>query len=133
MSKLTRMVKAASKGCFMPYQAMKASDETGVPFHILCALLEQETSGGRNIFGHDASIFKGAGRVTARKYAIYKKERDRFKQKRMQGVGPLQLTWWEFQDEADEAGGCHRPYYNILTGARILRRWKDQGLTWRQV
>ena len=38
----------------------------------------------------------------------------------MQGVGPCQLTWYEFQDEADREGGCWRPEINIRIGFRHL-------------
>jgi len=115
-------------GCKMPYKAWKASQATGVPMWFICAILEQETSGGRNIFGQDPTIFVGAGEVTESKYKQYKRERIRTG--KMQGVGPMQLTWWEFQDMADRAGGCWKPYVNILTGARILKGWKTSNNSW---
>lgn len=77
-----------------------------------CAVIEHE-SGFRNVFGHDRTIFAGAGRVTKAKYLEYRRQRGHT---RMQGVGPAQLTWWEFQDRADELGGCWLPYYNMLEG-----------------
>jgi len=40
--------------------------------------------------------------------------------RRMQGVGPCQLTWWTFQDRADELGGCFKPGPNIRTGVERL-------------
>jgi hypothetical protein len=44
----------------------------------------------------------------------------------MQGVGPVQLTWWEFQDEADRRGGCWKPAINMEVGferlAALVRR-----------
>jgi len=115
-------------GCKMPYKAWKASSATGVPMWFICAILEQETSGGRNVFGQDPSIFRNAGTVTKEKYLAYKRERVRTG--KMQGVGPMQLTWWEFQDMADRAGGCWKPYINILTGARILKGWKTKDNSW---
>lgn len=133
MNKLSQMVKAAAFGIKIPYQTMKASDDTGVPFYVLCAFLEQESAGGRNIFGHDPTIYRGAGRVTKAKYLAYKRVRDSTNPRKMQGVGPMQLTWWEFQDEADAAGGCWRPVYNVLVGARILARYRAEGRTWQQV
>ena len=39
-----------------------------------------------------------------RKYQEYKRRRPR---DGMQGVGPAQLTWFEFQDQADALGGCY--------------------------
>lgn len=128
------MVRAYTNGIKVPYQAMKASDATGVPFHVLCAFLEQESSGGENVFGHDPTIFAGAGRVTKKKYLAYKKQRDAdLTHRKMQGVGPMQLTWYEFQDRADLLGGCWRPYINILVGAQLLKEYKDSGKTWAEV
>lgn len=125
------MVKAFANGIKYPYQTMKAADEAGVPFYVLCAFLEQETAGGANVFGHDPTIFVGAGRVTKKKYLDYLAQRK--KTGKMQGVGPMQLTWWEFQDRADALGGAWKPYNNILVGAQILKEYKDNGLTWQQV
>ena len=69
----------------------------------------QETSGGANIFGHDTTIFAGAGEVTKSKYLAYKKQRGPKGEGGMQGVGPLQLTFFTLQDEADDRGGCWKP------------------------
>ena len=49
---------------------------TGLRLAMACALLEKESSGGRNVFGHDPSIFAGAGEVTRDRYAAYKRARD---------------------------------------------------------
>jgi soluble lytic murein transglycosylase-like protein len=38
----------------------------------------------------------------------------------MQGVGPLQLTWYEFQDRADARGGAWKPYINMDVGFEHL-------------
>jgi hypothetical protein len=38
----------------------------------------------------------------------------------MQGVGPLQLTWWEYQNRADLYGGCWKPKCNYRVGFRLL-------------
>ena len=80
---------------------------------VLCAVLEQE-SGFRNVYGHDP-VKRGqlvGGNVTRLNYARYKALRKLGFG--MQGVGPGQLTWWEYQDEADRsrwvlaAGSEHR-------------------------
>lgn len=117
-------------GCKMPYKAWKVSQKTGVPMWFICAILEQETSGGRNVFGQDPSIFRNAGTVTEAKYKAYKAQRIRSGNRYMQGVGPMQLTWWEFQDQADKMGGTWKPYVNILAGAKILKSWKTNNNTW---
>lgn len=128
MNKWQKIAKARLMGCKMPIMAWKVSQETDVPMWFICAILEQETSGGANVFGQDPTIFVRAGIVTEAKYLDYRRLRK--STGKMQGVGPMQLTWWEFQDEADRAGGCWKPYVNILTGARILKRWKTANNTW---
>jgi len=130
----------------MPGRAWRAAKATGVPFYILCAFLMQETGGGRNVYGHDVDSrglprpFWGHGLVTRENYAAYLVERDLGIRetrwgigRRSQGVGPMQLTWWEFQDEADKAGGCWDPEVNVLVGARILARHRSTGKTWHGV
>jgi hypothetical protein len=90
-----------------------------LPISLGFALCEQET-GFRNVFGHDPTIFVGAGNVTTAKYRAYKKARVASGNRKMQGVGVVQLTWWETQDEADRAGGCQHSRYNIRTGFNTL-------------
>lgn len=122
------MLKAFNHGIKIPYVAMKVARQTGVPFYVLCAFLEQETAGGKNIFGHDPTIFVGAGRVTKSKYLRYRRLRDRTG--KMQGVGPLQLTYYSFQDDADKLGGCWKPRNSVLVGARLLKRYRGKDNSW---
>lgn len=44
----------------------------------------------------------------------------------MQGVGPMQLTWYEFQDDADERGGCWRPTKNMRVGFELVKDYLDE-------
>jgi peptidoglycan hydrolase-like protein with peptidoglycan-binding domain len=104
-------------GIVTPRIAIAEARRAGLPLAYACALLEKESSGGHNVFGHDASIFSGAGEVTRDKYLAYKRLRGKTK---MQGVGPAQLTWWELQDAADREGGCWRPEVNMRIGFRHL-------------
>jgi len=129
------MVRGYRHGLKMPYNAMKVARKAGLPYYVLAAFLEQETGGGRNVFGHDPTIFVGAGRVTKRKYLRYKRMRDANpRNRKMQGVGPLQLTWYEFQDEADRLGGCWKPYISMLVGARLLAQYaKESNHNWVKV
>jgi hypothetical protein len=90
-----------------------------LPVSLALALFEQE-SGGRNVFGHDPTIFTGAGTVTKAKYAAYKRQRGPSGRGGMQGVGPGQLTWWATQDAADRLGGCWKPKYNIRVALQTL-------------
>lgn len=135
MNALTQLITAYKNGCKIPYQAKRAADEAGIPFYVMLAFLEQETGGGANVFGHDPTIFVGAGKVTKAKYLDYKKERDRYAPSRhqMQGVGPMQLTYYTYQDKADSLGGCWRPYINCLVGAQLLKTYWDQTHDWKAV
>jgi len=46
----------------------------------------------------------------------------------MQGVGPAQLTWYEYQDAADLKGGCWKPKYNIRVAMQVLgSHYRTQG------
>jgi hypothetical protein len=142
---------ARANGILYPELAWSVSREVGVPFWVVCAFLEQESGGGRNIYGHDVDAlgnprpFWGHGQVTKENYEAYKKERDlgvtredRFPKlgRRNQGVGPMQLTYWSLQDRADANGGCWDWYANVLTGVQIVKEYydasKSTGITkWR--
>lgn len=135
---------ARRNGILIPGAAWRAHVETGVPFYVLCAFLMQESGGGRNVYGHDVDgsgyprPFWGHGIVTEANYQAYKRERDvgvrepRFVHlgRRCQGVGPMQLTFWAYQDAADAAGGCWDPHVNVATAARILRDLKRTRTSW---
>lgn len=90
-------------GILIPRIAITRAKRAGLPLADACAILMMETGGGRNIFGHDPTIYSGAGTVTRAKYLAYKRLRGHT---RMQGVGAPQLTWYSFQDQADAYGGC---------------------------
>lgn len=123
---------ATANGLANAQTAWDAAVAVGVPYWATCAFLEQE-SGGRNIFGHDGGAsgwFSGRGEVTETNYAEYKAGRDAGKG--AQGVGPMQLTYGPFQDEADALGGCWEPAHNITVGLSILKRIVAAGKTWHQ-
>lgn len=109
-------------GILNPEVVIEEAKREGLSLALACALLQQESGGGRNVFGHDGgTIFAGAGTVTREKYLDYKRQRDANpKRRRMQGVGATQLTWWELQDQADKEGGCWQPRYNMRIGFRHL-------------
>lgn len=102
-----------------------------VPITLAYAVVEKETGNGRNVFGHDptSSIpnsWKGTA-VTKDKYRYYRSRRSRYG---MQGVGPMQLTWYEFQDQADRLGGCWVPKHNIRVGlsrlGQLIRQYGER-------
>jgi peptidoglycan hydrolase-like protein with peptidoglycan-binding domain len=116
----TLIERLRAGGIVHPKVTVAEAQRAGLRLPIACAMLEKESAGGHNVFGHDPTIFVGAGKVTKAKYLAYKQQRVASGNRRMQGIGPCQLTWYEFQDEADREGGCWRPEINIRIGFRRL-------------
>jgi hypothetical protein len=115
-----RSIATASKaklyGAKYALRIVYEAKRVNIPVSALFALIEKETN-FQNIFGHDPTIFSGAGTVTKTKCLAYKKARHH---DLMQGVGPAQLTWWGYQDKADALGGSWVPKWNIHVGAEIF-------------
>lgn len=111
--------KARAHGARYVETIVAESERADLPVALGFALIEQE-SGFRNVFGHDPTIFAGAGTVTEEKYKLYRAKRGLRGQGGMQGVGPAQLTWFEYQDRADKRGGCWKPEHNIAVGFDVL-------------
>lgn len=107
-------------GILNPEIVYEEAVRTRLPLDLAAALLDQESGGGQNVFGHDPTICVGWGAVTWLKYASYKTRRRMSGNRLMQGVGPCQLTWWATQDEADREGGCWQPRFNMRVGFRHL-------------
>ena len=120
MASDTLIERLQAGGIVHPKVTVAEAQRAGLRLAVACAMLEKETAGGHNVFGHDPTIFVGAGQVTKAKYQAYRQRRVSSGNKTMQGVGPCQLTWYEFQDEADREGGCWRPEINIRIGFRHL-------------
>jgi hypothetical protein len=111
-----------------------------LPFAAACALLMQETGdrktpeggGGRNLWGHDPTIFIIGGTfgqpVTEEAYRAYVVERDATDKR--QGCGPTQLTSKSYQDLADRLGGCWKPLINMTVGFGIIANWRAMGRSW---
>jgi hypothetical protein len=112
------VARARHHGILVPVRGLTAARKNSLEFATLCAVLMRETSGGRNVFGHDPTICVGWGSVTHAKYLRYLHLRALTR--KYQGVGSLQLTWGGFQDQADRVGGCWRVYPNLLVGSGIL-------------
>jgi cell wall-associated NlpC family hydrolase len=117
-AELLRMMKEG--GIVKPVDTLNVARAVGLPLPFACALLEQESSGGNNVFGHDqvANPVKG-GSVTKDRYMEYK----HYRQMGLgaNGVGPTQLTWPGFQDRADHLGGCWVYDVNLRVGFSVLR------------
>lgn len=102
--------------------AVEQAFATTCPLAAAATMLQLESSGGRNVWGHDDSpcddlpYVKGDP-VTDQAYRAYLARRDECG---AQGVGPCQLTWPPYQDEADRLGGCWRPEINCRVGFGLL-------------
>jgi len=108
-------------GTVRPDEVIELAAVAGLELAAAATLLEKESGGGQNIYGHDpvetGGFYQTGGAVTAQNYAQYKAHRKQFG---AQGVGPTQLTLPAFQDRADGHGGCFDWRTNALTGFQIL-------------
>jgi hypothetical protein len=113
------LYRAKRNGIVNPLIAWQESRRAGISFPLACAILEQESGGGWNVFGHDfvRNPIRG-GKVTKARYLAYKHYRQLGLG--MQGCGPLQLTWFSYQDRADALGGCWKPRFNMRVGFETL-------------
>lgn len=123
---------ASGYGIDNSLRAFWEARRAGISPSLAAAILEQE-SGGQNVFGHDPTIFIGAGEVTKAKYLAYRERRRASGNRLMQGVGPMQLTWWEFQDGADRLGGAWVVKYNLRYGYGRLADLTNRYGTWEGV
>jgi peptidoglycan hydrolase-like protein with peptidoglycan-binding domain len=116
----------ARLGIVEPALCLAAAREAKLPLHLAASLLVQESGGGHNLYGHDPTIFSGGpghgqpNEVTEANYKEYLRLRGPKGEGGMQGVGPCQLTWWSYQDEADSLGGCWQPLANMRVGFKRL-------------
>ncbi len=96
----------------------------GLELAAAATLLVKESSGGHNVWGHDAVIvapdtYVKGGPVTRSNYTAYITAVKAGRAGR-QGCGPTQLTYGPFQQRADDAGGCWRWEVNCRVGFEIL-------------
>lgn len=132
-----RMIRRAkANGVLMPRRLYWAAKWADIPYSTACAYVMQETSGGKNEWGHDGGdeypfCGHGDGIVTKVNYTVYRIEAERTGKR--QGVGPLQLTHWSTQERADAMGGCWKPYINMKTAFEMLRGFITAGLSDREV
>jgi hypothetical protein len=102
---------------------IEIANQVGLSLPVAVTLVQKE-SNGRNVWGSDGVSTGGAyvkgGPVTKQNYEAYRALRKAGKIG-MQGVGPTQLTWWEFQDRADAQGGCWDYRTNLRVGFEILK------------
>lgn len=112
----------------IPEIAVAEAARVSCPLAVACVMLVLETSGGRNVWGHDKTppgvelpYIKG-GPVTRENYLAYLELRgpDGKGPGGRQGCGVAQLTWHTLQDAADREGGCWEVTPNCRVGFRHL-------------
>jgi peptidoglycan hydrolase-like protein with peptidoglycan-binding domain len=108
-------------GTLRPTEVVELAALAGLELAAAATLLQKESGGGANVYGHDGvetgGFYVKGGPVTASNYKKYKAHRSQFG---AQGVGPTQLTFPGFQDRADARGGCFDWRVNALVGFEIL-------------
>jgi Putative peptidoglycan binding domain len=119
-----------SNGIQRAAEVVELAAVPGLELAAAATLLEKESFGGQNIFGHDdvdtGGFYVKGAEVTEDAYLRYKAHRAQFG---AQGVGPTQLTLPAFQDRADARGGCFNWRVNIAVGFDILAGYiKAQGV-----
>jgi hypothetical protein len=124
--KVVLVARARMAGAHYAWRIIDEASKASVGPALALAMVEQETR-FHHVFGHDPTIFQGAGRVTEDKYKAYLRERNAsgHPPRLMQGVGLMQLTWYQLQDEADRQGGCWKIRPNLRVGFRHLRSLID--------
>lgn len=110
-------------GTLRPAEVVELAASAGLPLAAAAALLEQESGGGRNVWGSDRVATGGAyvkgAEVTESAYRAYRRALSAGTAGQ-QGVGPCQLTAVGYQDQADALGGCWMPRANVTVGLRLL-------------
>ena len=111
----------SSNGILRPEDVIELAALAGLELAAAATLLQKESAGGKNVYGHDAvdtgGFYTKGGPVNKSNYTKYKSHR---KSLGAQGVGPCQLTLPAFQDLADSRGGCFVWRHNAFTGFGIL-------------
>lgn len=111
----------AANGILIPEVMVQACDAEGLPYAVGATILEGESSGGLNIWGHDGvdtgGLYTKGGPVTRENYLAYRSAM-RAGQIGRNGAGPCQCTSAQYQDTADALGGCWDPLANCRSGFR---------------
>lgn len=111
----------AARRIVRPAEVVELAAAAGLELAAAAVLLDKESGGGRNVWGHDAvdtaGFYRKGAEVTCAAYEAWRPHRGRLGS---QGVGPCQLTWPPFQDDADRRGGCWDWRVNCAVGFEIL-------------
>jgi peptidoglycan hydrolase-like protein with peptidoglycan-binding domain len=113
----------AAHGILRAAEVVQLARQAGLDLAAAATMLEKESGGGHNVFGHDkvntGGIYVPGQPVTKEVFLRYKAARQRG-EIGPQGVGPTQLTLPAFQDQADREGGCFDWTVNVKVGFGIL-------------
>lgn len=108
-------------------EVVELAAAVGLELAAAAVLLEKESGGGRNVWGSDAvqtgGFYAKGAAVTRENYTAWKPNRSRLGS---QGVGPCQLTWSGYQDQADQLGGCWDWRHNVRVGFAALVQLQRQ-------
>jgi len=102
-------------------EVIELAAAAGLELAAAATLLEKESSGGHNVWGHDpvdtGGFYQKGAPVKKEAYLKYREHRQKLG---AQGVGPTQLTFPAFQDQADARGGTFDFRVNCAVGFEIL-------------
>lgn len=102
-----------------PQLVIETAQVAGLELAAAATMLEKESAGGQNVWGHDPGASVKGGTVTRENYMAYRRSIELGRSGR-QGCGPCQLTYGPLQDQADDLGGCWDPRFNLRVGFRHL-------------
>jgi hypothetical protein len=114
-------------GVLRAAEVVEIAAGAGLELASAATMLEKESGGGRNVWGHDGvntgGFYTKGAAVTRESYEVWKPHRSRLGS---QGVGPTQLTYPPLQDQADRLGGCWDWRVNVTVGFRHLAELQRQ-------
>lgn len=110
-------------------EILEESERAGLDPALSCAVIQQE-SNGRNVFGHDfgeslpdAPPYSGHPVTKERIQKLINQPGYKSGKAKMNGVGPAQLTWYEFVLQAERLGGAHIPRNNCRVAFDLLANY----------
>jgi hypothetical protein len=112
------------RGIVHPQFTVQEAEQVSLSLAAACAMLEMETSGGNNEFGHDSGNPIQGGTVTEDRYDLMRHYVSVGHPP--QGTGPCQLTSLSLLDQADKLGGSWIVETNMRVGFLFLRQLRSE-------
>lgn len=117
-----------ANGVIRASEVVELAGAAGLDLAAAATLLDKESGGGLNVWGHDGvntgGLYVKGSAVTQGAYMAYKARRHLLG---AQGVGPCQITYGPLQDQADKAGGCWDWRTNVKIGFGLLAGYCRSG------